>query len=221
MQEQSIGSARSRSVLSRKATDSGTVCVKRSFDIAVSGIVVAILAPLFVAIALAVLLDSGLPVFYSQERVGRGFQRFRIWKFRSMQRNNCVPGITVRGDIRITHIGRFLRATKLDELPQFWNVFAGDMSLVGPRPEVFEYVEMYRERYRRILTVRPGITDLASVRFRDEESVLATASDVTEYYARHVLPAKLDLAEEYLRKRSFLFDIVILLRTFGVILRAS
>ena len=195
--------------------------MRRSFDIAVSGILVAMIAPLFAAIAVAVVLDSGLPVFYSQERVGRGFRRFRIWKFRSMLRDNSGPRITVRGDSRITRVGKFLRATKLDELPQFWNVFVGDMSLVGPRPEVFEYVEMYRERYLRILTVRPGITDLASVSFRDEESVLAAASDLTEYYARHVLPAKLDLAEEYLQKRSLLFDISILLRTFGALLRVS
>jgi lipopolysaccharide/colanic/teichoic acid biosynthesis glycosyltransferase len=195
------------------------VGVKRSFDIAVSGIVVALLAPLFVAIAIAVVLDSGFPVLYSQERIGRGFRRFRIWKFRSMQHNDCGPAITARGDIRITRIGRLLRASKLDELPQFWNVFAGDMSLVGPRPEIFEYVDMYRERYRGILTVRPGITDLASVRFRDEEESLAAASNLNEYYARHVLPAKLDLAEEYLRRRSLSFDISILVRTFGVILR--
>jgi len=195
--------------------------MRRSFDIAVSGILVAMIAPLFAAIAVAVVLDSGLPVFYSQERVGRGFRRFRIWKFRSMLRDNSGPRITVQGDSRITRVGKFLRATKLDELPQFWNVFVGDMSLVGPRPEVFEYVEMYRERYLKILTVRPGITDLASVRFRDEESVLAAASDLTEYYARHVLPAKLDLAEEYLRKRSLLLDIAILLRTFGVLLHVS
>jgi lipopolysaccharide/colanic/teichoic acid biosynthesis glycosyltransferase len=195
--------------------------MRRSFDIAVSGILVAMIAPLFAAIAVAVVLDSGLPVFYSQERVGRGFRRFRIWKFRSMLRDNSGPRITVRGDSRITRVGKFLRVTKLDELPQFWNVFVGDMSLVGPRPEAFEYVEMYRERYVRILTVRPGITDLASVSFRDEESVLAAASDLTEYYARHVLPAKLDLAEEYLQKRSLLFDISILLRTFGALLRVS
>ena len=137
---------------------------------------VAILAPVFAAIAVAVLLDSGLPVLYSQERVGQGFRRFRIWKFRSMRRNNSGHRITARGDSRITRVGKFLRATKLDELPQFWNVFVGDMSLVGPRPEVFEYVEMYRERYRGILTVRPGITDLATMKFRDEENVLGTAS---------------------------------------------
>jgi lipopolysaccharide/colanic/teichoic acid biosynthesis glycosyltransferase len=195
--------------------------MKRSFDIAVSGIVVAILAPVFAAIAVAVLLDSGLPVLYSQERVGQGFRRFRIWKFRSMRRNNSGHRITARGDSRITRVGKFLRATTLDELPQFWNVFVGDMSLVGPRPEVFEYVEMYRERYRGILTVRPGITDLATMKFRDEENVLGTASDLTEYYARHILPAKLDLAEEYLRNRSLLFDISILLRTFWVLLRVS
>jgi lipopolysaccharide/colanic/teichoic acid biosynthesis glycosyltransferase len=195
--------------------------MKRSFDIGVSAIVVAIIAPLLAAIAVAVVLDSGFPILYSQERVGRGFRRFRVWKFRSMLHNNSGPRITMRGDSRITRVGRFLRAAKLDELPQFWNVFVGDMSLVGPRPEVFEYVEIYRERYQKILTVRPGITDLASVRFRDEESLLATAPDFTEYYAWHVLPAKLDLAEEYLRKRSLLFDISILLQTFGVLWRVS
>ena len=196
--------------------------LKRLFDIAVSGIVIFILAPVFAAIAVAVFLDSGLPVLYSQERIGRAFRRFRIWKFRSMQRNSLGPGITVRGDSRITRVGKLLRAAKLDELPQFWNVLVGDMSLVGPRPEIFQYVEMYRERYRKILTVRPGITDLASVKFRDEESVLSAApGGLNEYYTQHVLPAKLDLADEYLKKRSLLFDISILLRTFGVVSRVS
>jgi lipopolysaccharide/colanic/teichoic acid biosynthesis glycosyltransferase len=198
-----------------------TVRMKRLFDIAISGIVAAIIAPLFAVIAIAVVLDSGLPVFYSQERVGRDFRQFRIWKFRSMLPNSSGPRITGRGDSRITRVGRFLRVTKLDELPQLWNVFVGEMSLVGPRPEVFEYVEMYRERYRKILSVRPGITDLASIKFHDEEIVLAAASDLTECYMRHVLPGKLDLAEEYLRKRSLLFDISILLQTFGVLMRVS
>lgn len=195
--------------------------MKRSFDMAFSGIVLVMLAPLFAAIAVAVLLESGLPVFYSQERVGRSFRPFRIWKFRSMERNNSGPKITVRGDSRITRVGKLLRAIKLDELPQLWNVFVGDMSLVGPRPEVIEYVEMYRDRYLKILTVRPGITDIASVRFRDEEGILAAAFDATEYYARCVLPAKLDLAEEYVLKRSFQFDMSILLRTFWALLRVS
>lgn len=193
--------------------------LKRAFDIAVSGVTLAVLAPLFAIVALAVLLESGSPVLYSQERVGRGFQRFRIWKFRSMHPNNSGPRITTQGDTRITRIGKFLRATKLDELPQLWNVLLGQMSLVGPRPEIPEYVAMYGERYRKILTVRPGITDFASVRFRDEESVLATAINPSEYYAQHVLPAKLDLAEDYVRQRSILLDIAILLRTVGAVLR--
>lgn len=195
--------------------------MKRAFDMAVSTVTLAVLVPLFAIVAVAVLLDSGFPVLYSQERVGRDFQRFRVWKFRSMHHNNSGPSITTQGDTRITRLGKLLRATKLDELPQFWNVLVGQMSLVGPRPELPEYVEMYGERYRRILTVRPGITDLASVRFRDEESVLAAASDPIEYYARHVLPAKLDLAEEYVRKRSMLLDVSILVRTMGVILRLA
>jgi lipopolysaccharide/colanic/teichoic acid biosynthesis glycosyltransferase len=195
--------------------------MRRSIDIAISGVLVAVIAPLLAAIAVAVVLDTGFPIFYSQERVGRGFRNFRIWKFRSMARDSSGPRITVRGDSRVTRVGKFLRTTKLDELPQLWNVFVGDMSLVGPRPEVLEYVEMYRERYLRILAVRPGITDLASVRFRDEETVLAERSDLADYYTRHVLPAKLDLADEYLRKRSLFFDISILLRTCGVLLRVS
>jgi lipopolysaccharide/colanic/teichoic acid biosynthesis glycosyltransferase len=179
-----------------------------------------VLAPVFVLVALAVVLESGLPVFYCQERIGLGFRRFRVWKFRSMRQNQCGPPITVGGDRRVTRVGKLLRAAKVDELPQFWNVLAGDMSLVGPRPEVPEYVEMYRERYERILAVRPGITDLASVRFRDEESVLGAELNPTEYYARHLLPQKLDLAEEYLRRQSTLFDLSILLRTFAAVLRA-
>jgi len=197
------------------------VRMKRAFDVAASGLALAVLAPVLGVIALAVFLDSGFPVFYSQERVGRGFRPFRIWKFRSMRNNSCGSRITVRGDERITRVGKLLRATKLDELPQLLNVVVGDMSLVGPRPELPEYVEMYHERYRKILVVRPGITDLASVRFYDEETVLAAASEPIEYYVRKLLPGKLELAEEYLRKRSFLFDLSLLLRTFWTVLRIA
>jgi len=197
------------------------VRMKRAFDLAAGGLALAALAPLLGVIALAVFLDSGLPVFYSQERVGRGFRPFRIWKFRSMRNNSSGSRITVRGDDRVTRVGKLLRAAKLDELPQLLNVVAGHMSLVGPRPELPEYVEMYRERYRGILVVRPGITDLASLRFCDEETVLAAASDPIEYYMRKVLPDKLELAEEYLRERSFLFDLSVLLRTFWTVLRIA
>jgi lipopolysaccharide/colanic/teichoic acid biosynthesis glycosyltransferase len=195
--------------------------LKRAVDILLSGLALLTLLPLLALIAMAIVMDSGRPVFYRQERVGRWFQRFRIWKFRSMTMSRQGPLITVRGDTRVTRVGRFLRATKLDELPQLWNVLRGDMSLVGPRPEIPEYVAMFASRYKDILAVRPGITDLASVQFRDEENVLAGVPDPIDYYAHHLLPTKLELAEEYLRKRSFLFDLSILLRTFGTILHIA
>lgn len=192
--------------------------MKRAVDILMSSLALLTLVPLLALIAVAIVMDSGRPVFYRQERVGRSFQRFQIWKFRSMTVSREGPLITVGGDKRVTRVGRFLRATKLDEMPQFWNVLRGDMSLVGPRPEVPEFVAIFTTRYENILAVRPGITDLASLKFRDEERVLAGVPDSIEYYARHLLPAKLELAEEYLRKRSFLFDLSILLRTFKTVL---
>jgi len=127
--------------------------------------------------------------------------------------------VTVAGDARVTRVGKFLRFAKLDELPQFWNVVCGDMSLVGPRPEVPEYVDLYRERYRTVLTVRPGITDLASLHFRKEEETLAGAAEPFREYAERILPAKLDLAEEYVKRHTILGDISILFRTATTIVR--
>ena len=131
------------------------------------------------------------------------------------------PLITVGGDTRVTRVGKFLRATKLDELPQFWNVLTGDMSLVGPRPELPEYVEMFRTRYQHILSVRPGITDIASIRFRDEEKLLAQSPEPLREYVERVLPVKLDLADEYLQKRSLRLDLQILVKTLLVTLRTA
>jgi lipopolysaccharide/colanic/teichoic acid biosynthesis glycosyltransferase len=113
----------------------------------------------------------------------------------------------------VTRVGKFLRRTKLDELPQFWNVFRGDMSLVGPRPEVPEYVALHSDRYRRILTVRPGITDSASLRFKNEEAILAASEDPLRYYSEVILPAKLDMAEEYIRTQSLALDFKVLFET--------
>jgi lipopolysaccharide/colanic/teichoic acid biosynthesis glycosyltransferase len=129
------------------------------------------------------------------------------------------PQVTVTGDDRITRVGKVLRLTKLDELPQFWNVLCGDMSLVGPRPEVPEYVDLFRERYRTVLTVRPGITDLASIHFRNEEEILSRSVEPFREYSEHILPAKLDLAEEYIRTHTLLGDISILFRTATSIVR--
>jgi lipopolysaccharide/colanic/teichoic acid biosynthesis glycosyltransferase len=131
------------------------------------------------------------------------------------------PAITVAGDARITRVGKLLRATKLDELPQFWNVLIGDMSLVGPRPEAPEYVDMFHGRYQRILKVRPGITDIASIRFRDEEKLLARGAEPLREYVQSVLPLKLDLADEYIRTRSLRLDFLILFKTLLAILRTA
>jgi lipopolysaccharide/colanic/teichoic acid biosynthesis glycosyltransferase len=192
--------------------------LKRALDILVAAGVLLALWPLFVLIAVAVWLDSGGPVFFSQERIGRGFGGFRIRKFRSMRPANRGPAITAFGDQRVTRAGRVLRACKLDELPQFWNVLIGEMSLVGPRPEVPEYVDLHRERYATILSVRPGITDLASIRFRNEERILSAAPDPLGHYREALLPSKLDLAEMYVKTRSFGLDCRILFQTVLVTL---
>lgn len=194
--------------------------LKRCIDVLVSAVALLLLSPILVAIGFAVGLDSGLPILFRQKRVGRGFRQFAILKFRTMRVQVGGPAITVAGDARVTRVGRLLRATKLDELPQFWNVLIGDMSLVGPRPEVPEYVNMFHDRYARILEVRPGITDIASVRFRDEEKLLAGAEPVREY-VQNVLPLKLDLADEYVRTRSLRLDCHILFQTLLAVLRAA
>lgn len=186
---------------------------KRLFDLvcAAAGLIVA--SPLLVLIALAVVGTSRGPVFFRQERIGRGFAPFRIVKFRTMYEGIDGPLVTSRGDRRVTPVGRFLRRTKLDELPQLWNVVCGDMSLVGPRPEVRRYAEMFRADYELILQARPGITDPASLKFRREELLLATASDPEAKYVSEILPQKIALAKEYVRTRSFAGDLVLILRT--------
>ena len=193
--------------------------LKRCMDIALSFLGLVLLSPILTAIALAVWLDSGSPVLFRQERVGLGFRRFQILKFRTMRVENAGPSVTVAGDNRITRVGNFLRHTKLDELPQLWNVLRADLSLVGPRPEVPKYVELFTERYRTVLMVRPGITDLASIRFRNEEQILSRSAEPLREYAERVLPAKLALAEEYVRTHTFVGDISILFRTITAIVR--
>ena len=192
--------------------------LKRCIDVALSALVLLLLSPIVIAVALVLWLTSGSPVLFRQERVGLRFRRFNILKFRTM-RIASGPSVTVAGDDRITPVGKFLRRTKLDELPQFWNVLRGNMSLVGPRPEVPEYVELFRERYAIVLTVRPGITDLASIHFRNEEEMLSRSSEPLSEYAERILPAKLDLAEEYIRTRTVFGDISILFHTATAIVR--
>ena len=150
--------------------------------------------------------------------IGRAFHLFRLRKLRTMAAAAEGPLITAPGDIRVTRVGRFLRASKLDELPQLWNVICGEMSLVGPRPELSCFVELFRESYVPVLELRPGMTDVASLRYRREERALGGSTDPVDEYVQHILPEKIALAREYVRTRSFFGDLGILLRTFGAIL---
>jgi len=177
------------------------------------------LSPLFVAVAFSIKLDSPGPVFFRQERIGRRFRSFRIYKFRTMVEDAPRRGsaITFGEDPRITRVGRILRKTKVDELPQLINVLRGDMSIVGPRPEVPAYVNRFRYQYERILQVRPGITDPASIRFRDEAEILAAFSNPEEAYLTSVLPDKLRLGEEYLRGSSLFSDLAVIVRTVAAL----
>jgi len=188
---------------------------KRIFDIFFSAIGLILLAPLFIGVALLSKLSSTGPVFFVQRRMGRNFRLFDLYKFRSMVDDAPSSGIlvTVAEDPRITGIGRVLRKTKIDELPQLWNVLKGDMSLVGPRPEVEKYVELYRSDYEEILRVSPGITDLASLTFKDEEKVLKEKTDPEEFYIHVLLPEKIKMAKEYVRKASVLHDFKLILLT--------
>jgi len=195
--------------------------IKRLFDLSVSGVMFLVFAPtLLLPIAIVVKLTSRGPVFFKQERVGRDFRHFMIYKFRTMVPDAPKLGgvITIGDDPRITKVGRLLRKTKLDELPQLINVLVGDMSLVGPRPEAPKYVEMFEDDYREILKVRPGVTDLASLKYRDESTILGQAEDPEEEYVKRILPEKLRLAKQYARQSSLSVDLAIILKTVMLLL---
>ena len=197
-----------------------SLLLKRLFDMAASGIGLLLLAPLLLALAVWIKCDSAGPVFFLQERVGLHGKLFRIIKVRSMRQNNSGPQITVGADARITRSGRFIRAYKLDELPQLINVLLGDMSLVGPRPEVPRYVALYPADVREeVLSVRPGMTDLASVQYRSESDLLAASSDPERTYTTVILPAKLALYQQYVRQRSLWLDVRIICVTFGILFK--
>ena len=190
--------------------------VKRVLDLITSACGLLFLSPLFFVIALLVKLDSNGPVFFRQKRVARGGKLFAILKFRTMRNSstNCGLGITMADDQRITNLGRHLRRLKLDELPQLFNVLTGDMSLVGPRPEVPKYVALYPPDLKTIvLSVRPGITDEASLEFRDESALLLSTEDPEKKYIIEILPRKLQLAAGYVAHRSLVGDLRILIRT--------
>lgn len=191
-------------------------------DIVISGAALLLLAPLLLLVGVAVRLDSPGPALFRQQRVGRYGRPFEILKFRSMRVAADGPQITVSGDWRITSVGVVLRRTKLDELPQLFNVLRGEMSLVGPRPEVARYVALYPADARtEVLSVRPGITDEAAIEFRDEEQLLARVSDPERAYAEQILPRKIDLYRRYVRCNSVAGDLRILWRTARAILGRS
>lgn len=185
----------------------------RAFDVVCAAAGMVLLLPVFLALSIAILLDDGRPVFFSQIRIGRNGRPFRIWKFRTMRAESKGSTITASGDCRVTRTGAALRRWKLDELPQLFNVLAGHMSLVGPRPEVPQYVEPEAPAWKAVLRVRPGITDLASLMFRHEEKLLGTAQDPEAFYRESVLPAKLRLNLSYLGSRSFTRDLRLILLT--------
>jgi lipopolysaccharide/colanic/teichoic acid biosynthesis glycosyltransferase len=188
---------------------------KRGYDIFFSTLGLILLSPLFLLVALAIKLSDRGPIFYRQKRIGQYGIPFFIWKFRTMVpgADSFGPSVTRNDDPRVTPLGRVLRRTKFDELPQLWNVFRGEMSLVGPRPEVARYVEHYTREQRAILEHKPGITDLASLRFRNEEALLNGSSTTEDFYVEQCLPRKLKLNEEYARQANILTDTWIIIQT--------
>lgn len=192
---------------------SGVDPAKRALDVLLAASALTVLAVPLALVAAGVKLSSPGPVFYTQERVGRGGKPFRLFKFRSMRSSMGGPQVTAGSDARITSIGRVLRKLKLDELPQLWNVLRGDMSLVGPRPEVERFVRHYTPEQYRVLEMTPGITGLTQLLYVDEEELLRGRSDVERAYIEEVMPAKLVLDLEYARTRSLGRDLKILAAT--------
>ena len=195
--------------------------MKRLFDIVASGLGLIVLSPLFLILAIWIKLDSNGPVFYRQVRVGRYNKDFRIFKFRSM-REGADKGslVTIGGrDPRVTKSGYWIRKFKLDELPQLINVFIGDMSLVGPRPEVRHYVDYWTPEQMHVLDVCPGITDPASIKFRNENELMEKAEDPEKYYIEVIMQEKIKLYLEYVEKHSFWYDLGLIFKTFFVIVK--
>lgn len=194
--------------------------MKRLFDIVASGCGLILLLPLFIILSIWIKFDSEGPIFYKQVRVGRYNKDFYLYKFRSMRVGSDKKGLITVGDRdpRITNSGYFIRKYKLDEFPQLINVLKGDMSLVGPRPEVRKYVDMYTPEQLRVLDVRPGITDLASIRYRNENEILAQAANPDEYYVNVVMQDKLKINLEYIDKHNLWYDIKLIFKTFYAII---
>ena len=195
--------------------------MKRFFDITISLAGLILLSPFFATVALAALVTSGRPVLFSQERVGHHGRPFQVLKFRTMEvLRGAERGLFEPGSrTRVTPFGRILRAYKIDELPQLWNVLKGEMSFVGPRPEIRKWVEAYPDRWRKVLSVKPGITDPASIVYRDEEEILGASPDPEKTYRDVILPHKLSLYEGYVDHATFWGDLQTILATLAKIAR--
>jgi lipopolysaccharide/colanic/teichoic acid biosynthesis glycosyltransferase len=193
--------------------------LKRGFDVVSSLIGIILLFPVLLILWISIQLESSGGGFYRQIRVGKNGVDFRLWKFRTMQTGADKKGLLTIGgrDSRVTRIGFYLRKYKLDELPQLINVIVGDMSIVGPRPEVRKYVELYSQDQRKVLSVKPGITDYASIEYSNENELLALSENPEKTYIEEVLPAKLELNQKYLNEQGFLTDLKIIFQTIGKI----
>jgi lipopolysaccharide/colanic/teichoic acid biosynthesis glycosyltransferase len=180
--------------------------------------VIGVFFPLFIFISFWILLDSKGGVFYSQIRVGKNQKEFRLLKFRSMAVGADKAGqLTIGNDLRVTRSGKFIRKYKIDEFPQLLNIILGDMSVVGPRPEVPKYVKLYSKEQLKVLSVKPGLTDYASLQFLDEQSILGASINPEEAYIKNVLPAKLNLSLQYVQEQSFILDLKLIFRTISKI----
>ena len=190
--------------------------MKRAFDLLISVVVLIIFSPIFIIVGIFISLESKGGVFFSQERIGKNLVPFKILKFRTMKLNSESEGKLTVGskDNRITKVGYLLRKYKIDELPQFINVLKGEMSIVGPRPEVNKYVELYKQEQKEVLSIKPGITDYASLEYFEENKLLGESSNPEETYINEIMPKKLEINLKYVKKHSFFTDLNIIWKTF-------
>lgn len=197
--------------------------IKRPFDLFFSFVGISLFLPVGALIALIIKIDDGGPIFYIQERVGQGGRHFKMIKFRTMIRDADKIGsaITIGNDSRITRVGRWLRRFKLDEFPQLFNVLKGEMSFVGPRPEVPRYVGKYDDIERKVLNLIPGITDPASIIYRNENEILGKFGDPEKYYVEKIMPDKIRINLEYAKKANVLSDIFVILQTIGLLFKKN
>jgi lipopolysaccharide/colanic/teichoic acid biosynthesis glycosyltransferase len=192
-----------------------TFIFKKTFDILVSFIMILALSPVILILSILIVIDSGFPVFFRQERMGKDGKTFRIFKFRTMKNNTATAnGITLHNDIRITRIGEFLRKYRLDEIPQLFNIIKGEMSFVGPRPDLPKYYMVDDYGYKSVLLVRPGVTGEATLKFKDEDKILSISENPEKTYTEEIFPQKIRLNIDYIKRISILYDFKIMIHTF-------